>query len=1571
MIPFNNRVLKKAIALFLLLVTIESIMYPGLAMASAINGYWSVAPEYTSYEQPGATDMVNLLTGDFTYSIPLLDVPGPDGNFSVPLTYNAGIGNEQESSWVGLGWTLNVGAITRQINQYPDDAVGDTQQVTVQNTGIRGWSASLPGGSQIGWNNVQGNHGTISLAGVLNFDYNNSGITSFNQFGLSAHNGTIDVNQEQLTNGLLTIATLGNPDFWGAKGKAARANFLNGYAFISALSIAGGLTTSNGSTTTSDTGKGYWTYNKFQEKNGIGFTNYWIWLDQTRTEEMYGTLYLADMPSVALTTSNQYPAMATQINSSGTYSLMNAFTHDPVNQEGVASDMSYYIPPSATAATATSAALIATDLYKVSAPGISGNIAPYRLDVGSLSFPREMSADHYRLNPLPYYNYKVPFKYESESYRYLYHTGTSSPVFNYGLSAQIGTAGYNVIFDLNDNIFGSQRIGSDLPQPPNSPEFPQSNHVEWISFADRTNATTKYGSGSLTYKNGFMDYFSATSVPTRDQYVTSNLQKIYNSIGGYVITGPDGLNYHFALPSFEYNYNVAIQYPSQSTTSSIYRPGMFANTWLLTGITGHDFVDRNNNGSIDDGDWGYWVKFNYYQYNDVNWRIPQSGSLVDPTNTSSSVMSGTRQSFYLNSVETRSHVAIFIKDEDYLNIGSESSLRLEEIALLRKSDYYNLVTNYIPTLTNTLNRCFLYQFYTGGNIQQPAPSGNFIINNAIKRIRFTHTYGLKSYGVQVNTGKRTLSRVSIIGSNGVQIMPDYVFSYGFNPNYNVNSWDGWGMYNSLGTSSNTSHGTSPNQIDGSAWSLSSITTPLGAVINVYYERDRYSSISGTAINGQFNTTATVLPFSGVNSAYISNSNGNLVVGDTVRLSGTVSFTCPLCSCTTQGSITGNYMVTSFQGTSFSVTPNIGSVTSCSTSSPLYISYSGTFTKVNPIFGGGIRVGWITVSDNGQTYKTRYLYQNDDGSCSGVVSQEPPYSSSLSFDFNTIPNYPFTPVLYSEVQVLKGAFTTSGDYNSKTVYQFETPNLNQVSVNSSATGYQQILGTSTSVNVVRNEISDFTSKIGALKSIAVYDPANPSTVIAATTLSYTNQIVNGSSASGYQNNYQGLFSSGSLMFDYFNLSGVKIARTTSIKYPYALQSVTTTKDGFQSIDTNLSWDIISGQVVEKNSISPSGISTKTVVTPAYLEYSGLGPKAFNIANTNMVAAPAASYVYKLDSYGQITGLISGTAQTWSNGWTNYRYLNAAGTAYLDDGNEASPNPPIWRPANAYLYKGSYSDLQPTDGTFKATVSQYNFSSGATNSGWQEVNSVSRYDHYSMPVETLNPLNGISTSAKRDFGNINILSSASNAKYLEFAYSGAEDGAVGQTFFGGEVALGTATLLIGPSLVPGTDTHTGQAAVQLSSVAGNKSFVYMPQTLTSNRTYRVSAWTNSQNGAIYYNLNNAGVQTVAPLATQKSGNWYQINAEINVGAFTSLEVGVTATSGIVNFDDFRFQPRDAAVTANVYDAFGNITFTLDNQNMFTQYDYNSQNQLIRTWVETFKNGKVKVSEKNVNYRRTYTN
>ncbi|MEO6039641.1 MAG: hypothetical protein ABIQ93_14605, partial [Saprospiraceae bacterium] len=83
------------------------------------------APEFSSFEPVATTDMVNDFTGDFTYNVPVINIPGPDGGgYALSLSYHAGVSPEEEASWVGFGWTLNPGAVNRQKRGFPDDFNG-------------------------------------------------------------------------------------------------------------------------------------------------------------------------------------------------------------------------------------------------------------------------------------------------------------------------------------------------------------------------------------------------------------------------------------------------------------------------------------------------------------------------------------------------------------------------------------------------------------------------------------------------------------------------------------------------------------------------------------------------------------------------------------------------------------------------------------------------------------------------------------------------------------------------------------------------------------------------------------------------------------------------------------------------------------------------------------------------------------------------------------------------------------------------------------------------------------------------------------------------------------------------------------------------------------------------------------------------------------------------------------------------------------------------------------------------------------------------------------------------------
>ncbi len=134
-------------------------------------------PEFNSFTPIGTSDMVNLSSGDFNYNIPIMDV----GGYPLNLAYNSGITMDQEASWVGLGWNLNVGQIARNVRGIPDDFKGD--EIRYEND----MRQNVTVGTSIGIR--QGLFGEDSPFGYglsLGVEYNNfSGISFKPSLGLS------------------------------------------------------------------------------------------------------------------------------------------------------------------------------------------------------------------------------------------------------------------------------------------------------------------------------------------------------------------------------------------------------------------------------------------------------------------------------------------------------------------------------------------------------------------------------------------------------------------------------------------------------------------------------------------------------------------------------------------------------------------------------------------------------------------------------------------------------------------------------------------------------------------------------------------------------------------------------------------------------------------------------------------------------------------------------------------------------------------------------------------------------------------------------------------------------------------------------------------------------------------------------------------------------------------------------------------------------------------------------------------------------------------------------------------
>jgi hypothetical protein len=108
---------KKISAFVFLIIHIFSVFYPGVSYALT-NG--PSAPESSQFQAATVTNLVDPSSGDFSYNIPLMDIDG----YPLNIAYNSGGGMDDEASWVGYGWNINPGSVSRVMKGIPDDFNG-------------------------------------------------------------------------------------------------------------------------------------------------------------------------------------------------------------------------------------------------------------------------------------------------------------------------------------------------------------------------------------------------------------------------------------------------------------------------------------------------------------------------------------------------------------------------------------------------------------------------------------------------------------------------------------------------------------------------------------------------------------------------------------------------------------------------------------------------------------------------------------------------------------------------------------------------------------------------------------------------------------------------------------------------------------------------------------------------------------------------------------------------------------------------------------------------------------------------------------------------------------------------------------------------------------------------------------------------------------------------------------------------------------------------------------------------------------------------------------------------------
>jgi len=633
------------------------------------------SPEASSFEPVDATDMVNLATGDLSYVLPLINIPSPEGGYPLAISYHAGIAMEQEASWVGLGWSLNPGAINRNVSGQPDDWKDGLNSTITKNIGGTSTYDSFFVG--VGWGDDDKNSIGVSanfttnraFGGETSHSYSINATANINNqsYGIGySSNGNFSANYNNFSYNSQSGMGIG---LGGNLLTDGDGNSISGGVNLSqknglgiSLSASGGAsfsivgdnnrTSSNSSSALSAMRVGdKFSINASIGPLRIGYSRQKIkyWHFDEKTYGSTGLLYAGELNDI-LDGNNGY------------FGKVLPHFHEFDSAESV-----YKAMNSSTELASNNPTFVSYDQYDISAQGITASMTPYILETGLLhnafssGFEGSIiiNGNTRDLEGLYYYN-KNDFSKSIDN-------PIESKRINFQINNELSSY-YNLtssalsLWQYSNNYSGEMYGFSETVAVPNT--ITQQGYVANKNRLKQSSFIESYTNRELL-TNPLLILNANINRTNLDQ----------DGIGAFKITVADGKIYHYSIPVYQkekfsrtakYNDNINEKFTEQQSLSP------YATHWLLTGITGPDYIDINGNNELDEDDYGYWVKFDYGKWSDgFSWRIPASGYTYG--SNSKSYSWGVKEIYYLNSIKTRSHTAFFIKElrNDYNSINGK------------------------------------------------------------------------------------------------------------------------------------------------------------------------------------------------------------------------------------------------------------------------------------------------------------------------------------------------------------------------------------------------------------------------------------------------------------------------------------------------------------------------------------------------------------------------------------------------------------------------------------------------------------------------------------------------------------------------------------------------------------------------------------------------------------------------------------------------------------------------------------------------------------------------------------
>ncbi|MEQ1746749.1 MAG: hypothetical protein ABMA02_15055, partial [Saprospiraceae bacterium] len=266
------------------------------------------------------------------------------------------------------------------------------------------------------------------------------------------------------------------------------------------------------------------------------------------------------------------------------------------------------------------------------------------------------------------------------------------------------------------------------------------------------------------------------------------------------------------------------------------------------------------------------------------------------------------------------------------------------------------------------------------------------------------------------------------------------------------------------------------------------------------------------------------------------------------------------------------------------------------------------------------------------------------------------------------------------------------------------------------------------------------------------------------------------------------------------------------------------------------------------------------------------------------------------------------------------------------------------------------------------------------GWTWAKQATRFNPVGNEVENQDALGNFSAELT-GYSNTQVTAVANNARYRQIAFEGFEDYGFDmpscQRHFGFPLLNDTTS----------TTSHTGKfsKAVQPNTPVSTKYSVVspicpppgwilerrpIPYVLHAcdcvgkfapdpGKPYVFSAWVkeNKPLGTLHYGNAAVEVKTGGQIYTFKTAGqiiegWQRIYGEFNIPATaTDIEVVLRGNGTAAWFDDLRFAPFDGSLKTFVYDPRTlRFTYELDENNYFTEYEYDAAGMLERVKKET---------------------